>query len=292
LQLLSKSRINPKNDSEIKLMNLFSLINRDLLKPRAIQIIGFDFIIDIEKRKTTKLSESQIRLDDALITSYSQESPYWTVPWPVLHIPVSIAVGFSFCVFIIAIDILLNPIIEQFNMYFDGEQNASDTLIESTTLGLLDELYLAAGGQLGILSHSLKIALVALDMISLIIVPAYIATLALLYSAWFTLFLVWVGCVIASVDLGLISPGAAAFGFMLWMFTLLTFARCSVISECKSAYFWYKGYQTLKNPFVKDWFKCTFLYVIAVIIAKVVAFILCLVLWLYYMGLHALLYGW
>jgi hypothetical protein len=105
------------------------------------------------------------------------------------------------------------------------------------------------GGPLGLLERALKIGLIAIDRVSLIPVPVWVATLAMLYAAWFVVFAAYAGAMVAAVDLGLLSPGAA---FFLWMFVTIRFVKVQLVSECRTAYYFYQGFRLLKDPLWKD----------------------------------------
>jgi hypothetical protein len=237
-------------------------------------------------------TESKQRVEDALDEGFGQESPYWTGPWPVLHLPVALSVSSSYCNMRIAVDLLTNVAIEEFDLLFGEEQGVPDNDIQETTEGLLSTLDESLGGPLGLWGHALKIGLIAIDMVSLIPVPMWVATLAMLYAAWFVLFAAYVGAMVAAVDLGLLSPGAAGTAFFLWMFVTIRFVKVQLVNECRSAYYFYQGFRLLKDPLWKDLCRWSFVYTVVSIVVKLAAFITSLVLFLYYVGLHVSLYGW
>ncbi|NHJ14016.1 MAG: hypothetical protein EAX95_10095 [Candidatus Thorarchaeota archaeon] len=237
-------------------------------------------------------SESKQRAENALYDGATKPDPHWTGPWPLLHIPVELAVETCYAFFEIVVDLLANAELATLSMIIPPEDGISDSQIQERAAGLWGELLAAWSGQIGILGISLRVALQLLDAVSLIPVPTFIATMSVLYASWLLLFGVWVYAMISSVDQGFISPGAAAAGFIVMAISFIGFMAGGLASKWKEAKFFWEKYKATSHKFWKSVRQYQFLYTVTVIIAKVSAFVTCLILGLYYSWLHSTLYGW
>ncbi len=106
--------------------------------------------------------------DNALNGGATGPSPYWTGPWPLLHIPVELFVESCYAFFEIVIDLLMSVEVAALTMSIPNENGVSQSQIDTTMSGLLVELLGAWGGLIGALAMTLRIGLSLIDTISLI----------------------------------------------------------------------------------------------------------------------------
>ena len=237
---------------------------------------------------------SQNRADNALNEGATAPQPYWTGPWPLLHIPVQIMEGSAFIVFTISIDLLANVAVESVDVGLSIEDGVSDTVIAALVDGIMAELSSAWGGQIGTFALALRLSLIGLDIActySPPVAPAFLA-LAASYAAWLLLFAGWVYIVMAAVDDGYMTPGAAAASFFVFGTSLLRFMGMGLVSQCRTAREFWRAYQVASSKMWRKTVGAQFLLTVTTIIVKVAVFVTCMILFLYYFQLHVMLYGW
>jgi len=242
--------------------------------------------------KSDLTSESKNIADNALQSSADGQTPYWTGPWPTLHVPFTQTIEGQLLPICIAIDILQNMVLETFQMVMLVEDSVSEIGILQEIDGVATGLYNALGGPLSIWGTSLRIALILIETTSLIPVPAWIATLAGLVVAWGVMYTAWVYAVMAAVDGGIILPIQAAALFLLMAISMMPWMRSSLVGACKTASAFIDGFKLLQDPLWKDLCGLGAVLTILIIAFKLGAFLSSLILFIVYVIMHANLYGW
>jgi hypothetical protein len=229
---------------------------------------------------------------DALDDAAEKPKPYWTGPWPALHLPVELVAEQYYVYFEIAVDILASVYVTALSIDFDWEDGVDQSQADAMMDGLLTELLDAWGGWVGILGIEIRLGLALIDTISLVPHPGTVAALAVLYTVWLGLFLVWVWAVLALVSQGTMSPGAAAAGFLVMAATFLSFMVGGLRDQSKAFKAFSDKYETVKNKFWAKVYKWYAIYTIIVILVKVSVFVVCLLLGVSLMVIHVMQYGW
>ena len=239
-------------------------------------------------------TESYTTAIDALNEGATNPEPYWTFPWPVLHIPVSIIGEKAILVFCFALDILCDIAIEWFSIEFPFECNVGDLQLSAMAAGAFTELFTFWGGQIGVFGLALRLALQGIDILAAHIppvTPAY-AAIAILYGSWLITFASWIYAVMAAVDEGYMHPIAAAVLFFAFAASMFKFLGNDLWPSCRTVKELWKEYKMSDEKLWKEAKGAKLLMTVISIIVKVSVFVTSMVLFFYYINQFASVYGW